>query len=201
MRTVPSLAPLTLAVLLLGCQDEAGPGDDVTPSSPGKPVAEVFRTRFFHDAAFIHTIPESNVTFTIGLVTPLAELDICGGPAGVFESDLRGRNQIVTTPPGPEHLNDRSQGTFVLYDVAFDFNDICDLVGHVVGVGEGSFTRTDNSLTGVGPGMNAFGFMANARLELTDGSHATFHALERWLYDGEEATLLLRKVELKPTGH
>ena len=201
MRTVLPLAPLTFAVLLLSCQDETGPNNDPDLPSVSKPSAGVSRTRFFHDAAFIHTIPESNVTFTIGLVTPLADLDICGGSAEVFESDLRGHNQVVSTPPGPEHLNDRSQGTFVLYDVAFDFNDICDLVGHVVGIGKGSFTRTDNSLTGVGPGMNAFGFMANAKLELIDGGHATFHALERWLYDGEEATLLVRKVELKPTGN
>jgi hypothetical protein len=203
MRTLLPVGPLTLAASLLGCQDGNGPNNDPSPTSVGRPSAEVFRTRFFHDAAFIHTIPENNVTFTIGLVTPIADLTICGGSVEEFESDLRGTNQVVVTPPGPEHLNDRSKGTFVLYDVPFDFEefDLCNLVGHVVGIGQGSFTRTDNSITGVGPGMNAFGFMANAKLELTDGSHATFHAVVRQLFDGEEVTTLVHKVELKPTGN
>jgi len=204
MRTVLPLGPLTLAASLLGCQDGNGPNNDPSPTSVGSPSAEVSRTRFFHDGGFLHTIPESNVTFTIGIVTPIADLAFCGGSVEEFESDIRGINQVVGTPPGPEHLLDRSSGTFVLYDVAFDFenDEICDLVGHVVGIGQGSFTRTDNNQAGVAvPGMNAFGFMANAKLELTDGSHATFHAVVRWLYDGEEVTTLVHKVELKPTGN
>jgi hypothetical protein len=40
-----------------------------------------------------------------------------------------------------------------------------------------TLSRTDNSLTGVGPELNAFGFMARAKLELTHGIHATFHAV------------------------
>lgn len=200
MRTVQPLVPLTLAVLLLSCQDGNGPNTDPSPPSPGKPLAEVVRTRFFHDGVFIHTGP--GFTFTIGLVTPVADLTECGGSVE-FVSDVIATNQVVVTPPGPERLLDRVSGTFVLYDVSFDFenDDLCDLADHLVGSGEGSFTRTDNSQTGVGPGMNAFGFMANARLELTDGSHATFHAVVRWLYDGEEVTTLVEKVELKPTGH
>lgn len=200
MRTVLHLAPLTLAVLLLSCQDGNGPNSDPSPPSVGKPLAEVFRTRFFHDGVFIHTGP--GFTFTIGLVTPVADLTECGGSVE-FVSDVIATNQVVVTPAGPERLLDRVRGTFVLYDVSFDFenDDLCDLADHLVGSGDGSFTRTDNSQTGVGPGMNAFGFMANARLELTDGSHATFHAVVRFLYDGEEVTTLVEKIELKPTGN
>ena len=88
--------------------------------------------------------------------------------------------------------------------MAFDFenDEICDLVGHIVGIGQGSFTRTDNNLTGVAvPGMNAFGFMRelpswNSRMAATP----TLHAVVRWLYDGEEVTTIVHKVELKPTG-
>lgn len=200
MRTALPLVPLTLSALLLSCQDGNGPSADPSPPSVGKPLAEVFRTRFFHDGVFIHTGP--GFTFTIGLVTPIADLTECGG-SEEFVSDVRATNQVVVTPAGPERLLDRVTGTFVLYDVSFDFeeDDLCDLADFVVGTGQGSFTRTDNSQTGVGPGMNAFGFMANALLELTDGSRATFHAVVRWLYDGEEITTLVEKVELKPTGH
>ena len=102
MRTVPRLIPLTLAASLLSCQDGQSP-TSTDPSSPSetKPLAEVTRTRFFHDAGFIHTIPESNVTFTIGIVTPLSDLAFCGGSVEEFESDLRGTNQVVTTPRAP----------------------------------------------------------------------------------------------------
>jgi hypothetical protein len=158
-------------------------------------AADVIRTRI-SDGFLVHVTPE--VTFTVGLVDPLEALPECGGTGEIVESDIRGFDQIVLTPPGPERQVRRFTGTVVLYDVSlFGLDDFCDLIGHIVGTGQGTFTSTDNSLTGVGPGENAFGFMANAILTLTDGSKAKFTAIVRFV--GEE--IVVEKVELTPIGN
>jgi len=159
----------------------------------------VFRTRF-DDGFLVHITPE--VTFTVGLVSPLADLSECGGTDGNYENDIRGFDQVVVTPPGPERQVRRFTGTIVLYDVSlFELDGLCDLTDHIVGAGRGSFTSTDNSLTGVGPGVNSFGFMANAILDLVDGGRAKFQAIVRFLYDGENVRTQVDKVELKPIGN
>jgi hypothetical protein len=161
------------------------------------PSAEVFRTTFFHDGAFVHIIPEHNFTFTIGDVVPLAQQTECGGTEP-FVSDVRSFSQVVETPKGPVKLLDRVRGTFVLYNVSlFDLENFCDLAAFEVGRGQGNFTRTDNSLTGVGPGLNSFGFRAHAALTLTDGSRGTFLAVLRQHFDGVDVTTLVDKAELK----
>jgi hypothetical protein len=115
---------------------------------------------------------------------------------------MKGFEQIVVTPAGPERQVRRYTGTVVLYDVSlFELEDLCGLLDHIVGIGRGTFTSTDNSLTGVGPGMNAFGFMANAILDLVDGGRAHFQAVVRFLFDGENVTIQVEKVELKPIGN
>jgi hypothetical protein len=199
MRALRTVIPLAFTSLLLSCQDGNGPSTEPT-APPPVPSADVFRTRFFHDGVFVHTIPDHNVTFTIGLITPIGDITECGG-SGEFVSDIIATNQVVVTPAGPEKLLDRVRGTFVLYDVSLPSPDeFCDLAGFEVGRGQGSFTRTDNSLTGVGPGLNAFGFMANATLDLAAGGKAKFQALIRWLYDGVNVTTIVDKVELTPIG-
>jgi hypothetical protein len=192
--------PLTLAVLVLSCQDGSGPTTSERATSAGPSLAaEVVRTRLT-DGFLVHVTPE--VTFTVGLVDPLSALPECGGTGEIVESDMRGFDQIVSTPPGPERQVRRFRGTVVLYDVSlFELDDLCDLIGHEVGTGQGTFTSTDNSVTGVGPGMNAFGFMANAILDLVDGGRAHFHAVVRLLFDGENVTAQVEKVELKPIGN
>ena len=108
----------------------------------------------------------------------------------------------MATPPGPLRQVRRFTGTVVLYDVSlFELDSICDLADHLVGTGQGSFTSNDNSLTGVGPGNNSFGFRANAILELIGGGKAHFHAVVRLHFDGENVTTLVDKVELKPIGN
>jgi hypothetical protein len=207
----------------IGCNDDAGDGVqsqvvfDAVPgqtyyimvgafaSGPGgnlvfnlvNPSAEVFRTRFFHDGNLVHIIPEHNVTFTVGEVVPLADQLFCGGTE-TYVSDVRATSQIVATPTGPLKLLDRVEGTFVLYGVSlFDLEDYCDLAQYEIGRGSGSFTRTDNSITGVGPGLNAFGFMAQADLVLTGGGTAKFQAIMRQLYDGVNVTTVVDNVQLK----
>ena len=77
----------------------AGPGGDLVFDLVN-PSAEVFRTQFFHDGAFVHIIPEHNFTFTIGDVIPLGDQVECGGTED-FVSDVESTQQIVETPEGP----------------------------------------------------------------------------------------------------
>ena len=165
------------------------------------PSADVFRTVFFHDGAFVHIIPEFNFTFTIGDVVPLGDQTECGGTEP-FVSDVRAFSQTVETPQGPVKLLDRVRGTFVLYNVSlFDLENFCDLAPFEVGRGQGSFTRNDNSLFGVGPGINSFGFRARAVLTLTDGGSGTFHAALRQLFDGVDVKTVVDRAVLRVKNH
>jgi hypothetical protein len=174
----------------------SGPGGNLVFNLVN-PSAEVFRTQFFHENAFVHIIPEHNLTFTIGDVIPLGDQVECGGTED-FVSDIESTQQIVETPRGPVKLLERVQGTFVLYAVnLFELENFCDLAPFEVGRGQGSLMKTDNSLFGVGPGLNSFGFRARATLELTDGGQARFFAVFRQLFDGVEVRTVVDKVELK----
>jgi hypothetical protein len=201
MHPARCVVPLTLAVFVLGCQDGNGPTPAESAPVAGQPLAGqiVDRFRHFEDGALLHFTPE--VTFTVGLVDPLDLLNLpeCGGTGGILESDLRGFDQIVFTPPGPERQVRRYTGTVVLYDVSLlELDSVCELVDHIVGIGQGTFTSTDNSLTGVGPGVNAWGFMANAILTLTDGSKAKFTAIVRFAGGAEP---IVDNVTLRPIGN
>ena len=197
MHMAPRVVPLTLAVLVLGCQDGTGPAatEREALGSPRLAAQIVDRTRF-SDGFLVHFTPE--VTFTVGLVDPLEALPECGGTGEIVQTDMRGFDQIVNTPPGPERQVRRFTGTVVLYDVSLlELDSICDLADHLVGTGQGTFTSTDNSLTGVGPGENAYGFMANAILTLTDGSKAKFRAIVRFV----GADIIVENVTLTPIGN
>ena len=196
------VVPLTLAVFVLSCQDGNGPSPvESTPAAKPSLAAEVDRIRFtgLDEAWLLHVTPE--LTFTVGLVSPIADFPDCGGTGENFVSDLQGFSQLVATPPGPERNVDHLSGTLVLYSVSLnDLDDGCDLTNFLVGTGPGIFTRTDNSVTGVGPGMNAAGFMANATLDLVDGGRAKFQAVVRFLFDGENFTIVADNVKLIPIG-
>ena len=122
----------------------------------------------------------------------------CGGTEE-FLSDVETRAQSVETPQGPIKIIEYTRGTFVLYDVSlFELEEFCDLAQFEIGRGVGSFSRLDNSLTGQGPGINSFGFIARASLTLTNGSRAKFLAVFRQLFDGvDQVTTLVDKVQLK----
>ena len=200
MRRTLSLSTAALA-LALGCTSDQPPTAPATVvSAPGiQPhAAVVSRFRFFHEGFFVHTIPDRGIAFTIGLLTPVE--DLCNGL--LIESDIRGTSQTVSTPAGSIKLLDRVKGTFVLYDAVLQSPDeFCNLAtAPIIGVGRGTFTRTDNSLTGVGPGINSFGVTVNAVLDLTDGGKALLHIVGRFLFDGVNFRVLVDKVELKRIG-
>jgi hypothetical protein len=192
--------------LLLGCSDRNGlPTDQAAGNPAEKPsfAAEVDRIRLTGlDAWLLHVTPE--VTFTVGLVSPIADFPDCGGTGENFVSDIKGLSQLVATPPGPvRNVPDHISGTLVLYSKSLSElnDDICALPDFLVGTGPGIFTRTDNSVTGVGPGINAFGFMANAVLDLVGGGKAKFQAVVRFLFDGENVTIVTENVKLTPIGN
>lgn len=196
MRAMLFVVPL--AALLAGCQDATAPG----PEAPA-PASEVSRFRFDGDGFLSHIIPDRGIAFTVGLLTPVADLPECGGPSGVVDSDLKGFSQQVSTPAGPIKSIERISGTFVVYQaVLSNPGDYCLLASApVIGTGRGSFTRNDNSVTGVGPGMNSFGYRANAVLELTGGGRALLHVVARVLFDGVNVRVIVDDVDLKPIGH
>jgi hypothetical protein len=110
--------------------------------------------------------------------------------------------QTVATPAVPVRLVERITGTFVVHDVFLPSpEDYCALAtAPVIGTGKGSFTKNGNSLTGVGPGMNSFGFSGNASLNLTSGGKALFHAVGRFLYDGVDVRTVVDDAEIRPIG-
>ncbi len=198
MHPARRVVPLTLAVFVLGCQDGNGPTPAESAPVAGHPLAaQIVDRGRIDDGTLVHFTPE--VTFTVGLVTPIEDLAECGGTVEVFESDVRGFDQKIFTPPGPIRNVRRFTGTITLYDVSLlELDDFCDLADHLVGSGQGSFTSTDNSLTGEGPGTNAFGFMANAILTLTDGSKAKFTAIVRFVGSGDP---IVDNVTVTPIGN
>jgi hypothetical protein len=100
MHVARRVVPLTLAVFILGCQDGNGPNTAESAPLAEQPLAAqiVDRTRI-SDGFLVHITPE--VTFTVGLVDPLSALPECGGTGEIVETDIRGFDQIVFTPPGP----------------------------------------------------------------------------------------------------
>ena len=197
MRALPTTVPLTL-MLLVSCRDANEPTPNSLVPVTIDPAAAVSRIHFT-EGFLVHTIPDHGLFFTVGLLAPIA--DFCAGEP--VEFDVRGTSQTVETPAGPVKLLDRITGTFVLYDAVLpDPAEFCGLAtAPIIATGPGRFTRNDNSLTGVGPGNNSFGFRANAMVELTGGGKAHFHAVIRQHFDGENVTTIVDKVELKPIGN
>jgi len=201
MRATRLVVPLTLAALLGSCQDAADTRPDPLAPSAISPAGKVIRVR--SDEGFlVHTIPTHNIAFTVGLLSAIADFPECGGSGGLADFDVKIFSQTVATPAGPIRLVERITGTFVVYDAFLPSpEDYCALAtAPVIGTGKGSFTKNDNSVTGVGPGMNSFGFSGNAVLNLTGGGKAHFHAVGRFLYDGVDFRVIVDDAVVKPIG-
>jgi hypothetical protein len=139
--------------------------------------------------------PDRNISATIGLVSPLADLLDCGG-SGTTVLKGRGTLQLVIPPTGAlkQFIRVR-QGEVVLYGVAAELP--CDLIGApVLGHGPGNLTI---SLTG--PATNVLSVRLIARLELTTGGSAHLVVVgHAKINDDGSLKILVDKSELRPIG-
>jgi hypothetical protein len=202
MRTLGTLT-LALSASLLACAEptESNPAGD-RPAVPAPSLrAEI--SRFDpSDGFLLHTIPDLGITFTLGLVEPLSELQECGGPPAFIRTDTRGAGLTVVLPPGPIHDGFRIQGTMVLYDaVIFDFADLCGLESAEIGRGLATFTNNDNDLALYGGRADSFGGVITAVLDLVGGGKAKLLILTRGVVSPDGSfRQVVDRYELKPLG-
>jgi hypothetical protein len=199
MRFTPAV-PLTLAALLVSCQDANESNTDTLAPSSIAPSSSIVSRDRVEGGTLVHTIPEHGITMTVGLLTPVEDLAECGGTVTEFESDAQIFSQEVHTPAGPIKGLSRFSGTFTVYDAVVLPDDFCDLAtAPLIGTGRGSIQSTDNSLTGEGPGLNSFGERWIAVLDTPDGGKVQLHIVTRLLYDGvNEPVTVVDIFELKP---
>jgi hypothetical protein len=192
------------AMSLMACQpsdDPATANDPLSPSAPG--IGPSFAADVFHstvDFFFLNDF-DRNISATIGLVSPVADLNEnpdCGG-SGPRIVDT-GLEKVVITPSGSFHLGDRWQkATFVLYGGATD--DVCELAAHpVVARGEVNFSfgvRVPDVAEG---GVN-FHFQMTGIVDLTSGGKAHVLISANFLFDNDgNLRVHVDNFELKPIG-
>ena len=202
MRITSAAVPLALATLLVSCRDANESGTDPLAPSSIPPSTSVFRDRI--DGGYlVHTFPDQGIAMTVGLLTPIEDLEECGGTAPI-ESDAKLVNQEVQTPAGPIRVRGMLSGTFTVYQVdeVVTPDNFCDLAtAPLIGTGRGSIRNTDNSITGAGPGMNSFGEKWNAMLDAPDGGKVQLHIVTRLHFDGVNPPVTIVDIfELRPLG-
>jgi hypothetical protein len=199
VRITPVAVPLTLAALLVSCQDANESNTDILAPSSIPPSSSIVLRDRIEGGTLIHTIPEHGISMTVGLLTPVADLAECGGTVTEFESDAQIFSQEVHTPAGPIKALSRFSGTFTVYDAVVFPDDFCDMATTpLIGTGRGTIKGTDNSATGEGPGMNSYGENWTAVLDTPDGGKVQLHIVARKLYDGVDETIIVDIFELKP---
>jgi hypothetical protein len=198
MRCTGLLSPLALATLL-ACQ----PGDpsnalDPASSAAPAPSAGTAALKVPNNYFLIFdTDPARNYTTTIGLVSPVSDLGICGG-SGPELFDGGGSTQIVTTPAGAVHVRDElHQATIVFYEGAT--GDVCELATHpVLGTGRGNlhFTVKDRA-NGSETVQATFGGI----LDLAGGGRARMLGVGNIVFDAfGNVTVHEDHFSLKPIG-
>jgi hypothetical protein len=205
MRGVCIALPLVFLTTLVACQsgdDSRVANDPVSPSAPeiGPNLgAEVFRNTVDF---FLLWDSDRNYSATIGLVSPVADLDEnpdCGGRGPrVVDGGIQ---ELVLTPAGSEHFSESYQkATFVMYDgVTGDVCDLSDPATHpVVAQGEVNFRNTLRIAT---DGVWHFHFQMTGIVDLTSGGEAAVLVSASALYDNDgNPTIHVDKFELKPIG-
>lgn len=205
MRSVGIALPLVLLTTLVACQagdDFRAANDPVSPSAPeiGPNLrAEVVRNTVDF---FLLWDSDRNYSATIGLVSPVADLDEnpdCGGTGPrVVDGGIQ---ELVLTPAGSEHLSERYQkATFVIYDgVTSDVCELSDPTTHpVVAQGKVNFSYTLRVAT---DGVWYFHFQMTGIVDLTSGGKADVLISANVLYDNDgNPTIHVDKFELKPIG-
>src|SRR6476469_4407507 len=147
MRRTHLVLPLAL-VTLLACQAADDPVSPTT-SAPSLGAVNIKILQPFFIVS--DDDPARNYTATFGLVSPISDLDVCGG-SGQMVTDGGGITRVLITPSGAFHIRDQlSQATIVFYE-GTEPEDFCQLSTHRIlatGTGKLHFTtreKADNSL-------------------------------------------------------
>jgi len=199
MRPARLVLPLALATLL-ACQ----PADDpstapnlVLPATPranlGATVLNVPNDYFL----IFDEDPARNYTTTFGLVSPVSELEACGG-SGPEVFDGGGTTRTLATPSGAVHVRDElRQATIVFYEGAT--GDVCELASHpVLGRGTGNLHFTvKNGVNGSTSVQATFGGI----LDLVAGGRARMLGVGNIVFDAfGNVTIREDHFDLKPIG-
>jgi hypothetical protein len=199
MRPAHLVLPLGL-VTLLACQPADDPSTAPNLVSPVTPLANLGATvlNVPNDYFLIFDPdPARNYTTTFGLVSPVSDLEACGG-SGPEVFDGGGATRIVATPSGAVHVRDElHQATIVFYEGAT--GDVCELASHpVLGRGTGNLHFTvKNGVNGSTSIQATFGGI----LDLVAGGRARMLGVGNIVIDAlGNLTIHEDHFELKPIG-
>jgi hypothetical protein len=200
MRRTGLVLPLALAALL-ACQAADEPSAAPNPVSPATPAPSLGATvlKIPNDYFLIFDdVPDRNYTTTFGLVSPVSDLDVCGG-SGPEVFDGGGTTRIVATPSGAVHVRDElHQATIVFYEGAT--GDVCELATHpVLARGSGNLHFTvKNGANGSTSVQATFGGI----LDLAAGGRARMLGVGNIVFDRSgNLTIHEDHFDLKPIGH
>jgi hypothetical protein len=204
-----STAALTGALALaLGCADEQqAPTAAADPSAARDPVSQSTPAPSFGATVLkipndyfliLDADPDRDYTATFGLVSPVSELEACGG-SGPEVFDGGGTRRIVATPSGAVHVRDElHQATIVFYAGATE--DVCELATHpVLARGRGNLHFTvKNGVNGSTSFQATFGGI----LDLAAGGRARMLGVGNIVFDAfGNLTIHEDHFDLKPIGH
>jgi hypothetical protein len=179
-----------------------GPAN-ATVAVPSGPSLGALVQRFRDTGFEISWDPTRNVTWTLGLISPLSEL--CD-PNPDLDVDESGSFQSVTTPNGVRHIQSITGGrvTLVLYE-GIPPSNICN--GTVLGHGYATSTTNDNDQFLSGTGTNSFGRRVSGIVELADGTRAHLLIVSRMLIHPDQfdddpliPITVVDRFELTPIG-
>jgi hypothetical protein len=200
MRRTHLVLPLALTTLL-ACQPADDPSAAPHPVFPATPVPSLGATvlKIPNDYFLIFDdVPDRNYTATFGLVSPVSDLDVCGG-SGPEVFDGGGTTRIVATPSGAVHVRDElHQATIVFYEGAT--GDVCELATHpVLARGSGNLHFTvKNGANGSTSVQATFGGI----LDLVAGGRARMLGVGNIVFDRfGNLTIHEDHFDLKPIGH
>jgi hypothetical protein len=199
MHRARLVLPLALATLL-ACQPTDDPSAAPNPVSPAAPAPSLGATvlKIPNDYFLIFDdVPDRNYTATFGLVSPVSDLDVCGG-SGPEVFDGGGTTRIVATPSGAVHVRDElHQATIVFYEGAT--GDVCELATHpVLARGSGNLHFTvKNGANGSTSVQATFGGI----LDLVAGARARMLGVGNIVFDlFGNLTIHEDHFDLKPIG-
>jgi hypothetical protein len=200
MRRARLALPLGLATLL-ACQPAADPSTAPNRVSAGTPVRSLGATvqHSPRDYFLIYdSDPDRDYTTTFGLVSPVSDLNSCGG-TGPEVYDGGGITRIVATPSGDVRIRDQlQQATIVFYEGATE--DVCALAAHrVLGRGRGNLHW--NVKFGVNGSLSIQATFGGI-LDLTAGGRARMLGVGNVVLDRfGNLTIHEDHFDLKPIGH